>query len=256
LSKIEELVEEIRGLEPAQRHQLLRRLRINGLLSPLEAVADRRRLEVAPAVSRSRTGAGSGFVSPADPQEPASHASGTLDTAEVPDTTEVEGYRSPVSGRSVVGSPKAGEDTSGEMAPLPGRAPERPIRIVFDGGSRGNPGQGYGSYAVDWPGRQTQIVRLQFGERVTNNEAEYDTLISALEAMMSRMQEAGIDPETAKFEIRGDSQLVVNQVNGEWQCKEARLRARRDQVRALLDRLGAWQLQFHGRENSVKILGH
>ncbi len=74
------------------------------------------------------------------------------------------------------------EDDPYAMHPVPGQAPERPIVIIFDGGSKGNPGKGYGSYALRWPGQQERIVKLQFGDDVTNNEAEYDTLIAALEA--------------------------------------------------------------------------
>ena len=97
-------------------------------------------------------------------------------------------YRSPVSGKTVVGTFNAASpvDDPHAMHPLPGQAPEQPIGIIFDGGSKGNPGQGYGSYTLRWPGAQQQIVRLRFGDRVTNNEAEYDTLIAALEAVRSR----------------------------------------------------------------------
>ncbi|RME83998.1 MAG: reverse transcriptase-like protein [Caldilineae bacterium] len=142
------------------------------------------------------------------------------------------------------------------MPPLPGQAPEAPIRIVFDGGSKGNPGQGYGSYAVEWPGEPRQVVRLQFGDMVTNNEAEYDTLIAALEAVLKRLEEQGVDPATAKVEIWGDSQLVVNQVSGAWQCREPRLQPRRDRVRALMARFGQATLRYHPREQSVEELGH
>ncbi len=51
------------------------------------------------------------------------------------------------------------EDDPYAMHPVPGQAPERPIVIIFDGGSKGNPGKGYGSYALRWPGQQEQIVQ-------------------------------------------------------------------------------------------------
>jgi ribonuclease HI len=142
------------------------------------------------------------------------------------------------------------------MAPLPGQAPEQPIVVIFDGGSRGNPGQGYGSYALRWPGQPQQIVQLRFGDRVTNNEAEYDTLIAALEAILQRLEDSEAAPNTAKVEVRGDSLLVVNQVKGEWEVKEQRLQVRRDRVRKLLESFGSWQLIHHGREQSVQTLGH
>ena len=56
------------------------------------------------------------------------------------------------------------------------------LTIVFDGGSLGNPGKGYGSYRLRPPGGEWEAaVRLDFGGGVTNNEAEYRSLLGALE---------------------------------------------------------------------------
>ncbi|MBK8050566.1 MAG: reverse transcriptase-like protein [Anaerolineales bacterium] len=161
-------------------------------------------------------------------------------------------------GKVVLGAPSSAPETPDPhaMSPLPGQAPERPIGLIFDGGSKGNPGFGYGSYALRWPGQAQQIVQLQFGNGVTNNEAEYDTLIAALEAVHKRLLDGGADPATARLEIRGDSQLVINQVTGEWKCTDERMRTRRDRVRELLRTFGAWQLTHQGREHSVRVLGH
>ena len=137
-----------------------------------------------------------------------------------------------------------------------GKRRRRPIGIIFDGGSRGNPGRGYGSYALRWPGQPEQIVQLQFGDRVTNNEAEYDTLIAALEAVLKRLADGQADPRTAKLDVRGDSLLVINQVKGEWKVKNARMRVRRERARALIDGFGQWRLTHHDRSNSVRVLGH
>ncbi len=142
------------------------------------------------------------------------------------------------------------------MPPLPGQAPEQPISIIFDGGSKGNPGVGYGSYALRWPGQPQQIVQLQFGDGVTNNEAEYDTLVAALESVVKRLAEQKADPATARVEIRGDSQLVINQVLGEWKCSDERMRRRRDRVRSLLREFGSWELAHHPRANSVRAAAH
>ncbi|MCB9140116.1 MAG: ribonuclease HI family protein [Caldilineaceae bacterium] len=142
------------------------------------------------------------------------------------------------------------------MSPLPGQAPDKPIEVIFDGGSRGNPGQGYGSYALRWPGQAERIVQLKFGHHVTNNEAEYDTLIAALEAILARLQDAGADPATAQVTMRGDSLLVISQVNGEWQCKEPRLQKRLTRTRELLRRFRLWSLIHQPREKSVAVLGH
>jgi ribonuclease HI len=159
-------------------------------------------------------------------------------------------------GRVVLGAPQPADAAAPEMAPLPGLAPEGAIGIVFDGGSKGNPGDGYGSYQLRWPGAQPQVVRLQFGKNYTNNEAEYDTLIRALEDVHKRLDQMGAAPRSARVEINGDSQLVIRQVLGEWKCKDARMAQRRDRVRQLLTGLGSWTLHWHDRSNSVRDLGH
>ncbi len=52
------------------------------------------------------------------------------------------------------------------------------LMLVFDGGSLGNPGKGYGSFHLaDRDGYET-IERLEFGNNVTNNQAEYRTMIA------------------------------------------------------------------------------
>ena len=248
---INELIEAIRDLTPSQRRQLQKRLRASGLFMPETLLTDQNPLVVAPAlgVKRARkpvSAKNSRLVTPL----PAPAAAATP----LPDGN----YRSPVSGKVVVApladAPRV--DDPHAMQPLPGQAPEQPIAIIFDGGSKGNPGQGYGSYTLRWPGAQPQIVRLRFGSQATNNEAEYDTLIAALEALHKRLQDNGAAPSTAKLDIRGDSLLVINQVQGAWQCKEARLQTRRDQVRKLLQTFGSWQLTHHDREHSVRALGH
>ena len=144
--------------------------------------------------------------------------------------------------------------------------------LVFDGGSRGNPGPGYGSYALIKPtesadlpelaepsalsARSADVVRLDFGARMTNNEAEYDTLIAALEDLIARITQAGRNPAEFSVEVRGDSRLVINQVSGAWKARDERMRTRRDRVRELLDRFGSYELRRQPRQESVRLLGH
>jgi ribonuclease HI len=128
--------------------------------------------------------------------------------------------------------------------------------IVFDGGSLGNPGAGYGSYALMTRGGQKNVRRLDFGDNVTNNEAEYDTLIAALRDLIGRIEAAGHDPQAYTLEVRGDSSLVLKQVEGEWKARDERMRARRNQARELLDRFKSTQLTLQPREKTLKLLGH
>ena len=250
------ILEAIQRLTPAQRRSLVRRLRAAGLLDTDELLSDRNRLRVAPALGLV------GAASAAAQRPPTRGKPGNGEPANFippkteplnPDAYRIGGQRQSRR-RCRRRTMRAVEPHV--MSPLPGQAPEQPIGVIFDGGSRGNPGQGYGSYALRWPGQPEQIVRLRFGDRVTNNEAEYDTLIAALEAILQRLEDGGADPSTARVEVRGDSLLVVNQVTGQWEAKEPRLQLRRDRARDLFERFGQWQLLHHTRDHSVKTLGH
>jgi ribonuclease HI len=253
--RLDEIVAAVQALSPGQRRRLLRRLSATGLLEAEDLATDQRRLDVAPALGLARARAMA--ERQAAKQTPPARATMTAPKPSTPAAAE-EQYRSPVSGHVVLGAPTAEvtDDDPHAMSPLPGHAPDKPIEIIFDGGSRGNPGQGYGSYALRWPGQAQQIVQLKFGQRVTNNEAEYDTLIAALEATLARLRDAGADPKTATLLVRGDSLLVINQAKGEWQCKEERLRKRLTRVQDLVARFKECVLIHHPREKSVEVLGH
>ncbi|HLF26986.1 MAG TPA: ribonuclease HI family protein [Anaerolineae bacterium] len=127
--------------------------------------------------------------------------------------------------------------------------------IVFDGGSLGNPGRGYGSYVVITDDRR-EVKRLNFGEGMTNNEAEYATLLQALDDVQGRIERAARLPEEFTIEVRGDSALVLNQVAGDWKAKDERMRLMRDSVRRALQRFRANRLTPQPREATVKLLGH
>ncbi len=141
-----------------------------------------------------------------------------------------------------------------QLADTPAHIPpaDVPVGLVFDGGSIGNPGKGYGSYQLTIRGKPEAPKRLTFGEGYTNNEAEYDTLIAALEAIIRRAK----DPRRVQLDIKGDSQLVIKQITGAWKVKEPRLQERVRRVHALLEQLGGWRATWQQRAKSVDALGH
>ena len=129
--------------------------------------------------------------------------------------------------------------------------------LVFDGGSLGNPGPGYGSYALIRTGDgKKRVVRLDFGGEMTNNEAEYDTLITGLTDLIQTLTQANQSPSESSIEVRGDSSLAINQVSGVWKARDERMRARRNRVRELLGRFVASRLVLQPRQESVRMLGH
>jgi ribonuclease HI len=130
------------------------------------------------------------------------------------------------------------------------------LSVVFDGGSRGNPGQGYGSYLVQSPGRKPVIKRVEFGDNYTNNQAEYDTLIACLQYIIERLTATNRTPGQVALDIKSDSDLLVNQLQGNYKVKDAGLRQRHTKALELLEEFGAWLMTWHPREESVRLLGH
>jgi ribonuclease HI len=130
------------------------------------------------------------------------------------------------------------------------------FRVVFDGGSLGNPGRGYGSFAITGPAGYAATEKLSYedrGDRVTNNEAEYLTLIAALERLAKDLGERA---RQSRVSVRGDSQLVISQLGGTWKVRKEELKPLHYQASVLLDRFGRYELRWHPRKESVKILGH
>ena len=129
--------------------------------------------------------------------------------------------------------------------------------IIFDGGSRGNPGQGYGSYALrrNEDGKLRRS-RLRFGDQVTSNQAEYQALIAALEDLIDTIKKARRSPGGFSVDIRGDSRLVMRQLDGSWKTKSLTLMPLRDRAEELVAQMGSVELTWQPREESVRILGH
>lgn len=109
------------------------------------------------------------------------------------------------------------------------------LQIYTDGGSKGNPGPASVGVAFFLDGVKVDTYREDIGH-ATNNEAEYTALIRALELVLksSKLQALGFK----KIAIHSDSRLMVNQVNGLWKIKEARLRDYVFKIRSLEAEIG------------------
>ena len=125
--------------------------------------------------------------------------------------------------------------------------------IVFDGGSLGNPGKGYGSFEIMSRGEVYKMGREEYAGSITNNQAEYMTLIESLKWLAN---ELGEDRARAIVTIHGDSKLVVNQINGTWKVKNARMVPLVDEAKKLFKQFGACTIAWHPRAKSVERLGH
>ena len=105
------------------------------------------------------------------------------------------------------------------------------ITIHFDGGSRGNPGlAGAGAEVVvvdhttDPISTTTYSVREYCGEWATNNYAEYKGLLAGLGQAKSCIEQHASRESSPKrpllrLQVYGDSNLIIQQLRGSWQCK-------------------------------------
>jgi len=113
--------------------------------------------------------------------------------------------------------------------------------LFFDGGSRGNPGKAAGAAVIVMPDGNCHSVS-EFLDFATNNEAEYTGLIVGL----LKAQELGIE----ELEVKGDSNLVVNQVNGVWKINSDRLRSLCNQARSLINNFQRATINWIPREQN------
>ncbi|MCM8749134.1 reverse transcriptase-like protein [Thermomicrobiaceae bacterium CFH 74404] len=130
------------------------------------------------------------------------------------------------------------------------------LSLLVDGGSLGNPGRGYGSFRLADREGHEEIVRLEFGDQVTNNQAEYRTLIAALEAALAHALEHGWSPERLSLAIVTDSQLMAEQMSGRWRVRQPHLKPLYQRARALLQRFGRVEISWRPRREIVAVLGH
>ena len=131
--------------------------------------------------------------------------------------------------------------------------------ITFDSGSRNNGSQvaeAYGSYHIQARDGRERITRLQFPTGSTNNEAEYQSLIASLEDLVGVIKAAGKSPNRYAVTVTGDSQVVINQVAGQWKVKAPNLVPFYQQAQELLAQFGSVTVTWQPRQKSVAILGH
>jgi len=116
--------------------------------------------------------------------------------------------------------------------------------INADGASRHNPGPAaIGATIKDERGRLLASISRRIG-RATNNQAEYQALIAALEkatAMGAR-----------RVDIRLDSELVVKQVQGKYRVKNVALRPLYLKVGELLGQLEDFTISNVPREQNTE----
>jgi len=112
----------------------------------------------------------------------------------------------------------------------------------FDGSARPNPGtMAIGGYiqAPDKTKLYSYSINLGKG---TNNIAEYESLIHIL----NQAAERGIQ----RILIRGDSQLIINQVNRVWQVRDPIMKELHSKVIEAMEKIPSCEVMWQPREEN------
>ncbi len=106
--------------------------------------------------------------------------------------------------------------------------------VHTDGGARGNPGPAaIGVVIEEETSDKRHETKIEFGKRIgetTNNVAEYTAVLEALRKIKKN--------DISQIEFYLDSTLVVNQLNGLFKIKDARLRGLAMEIRILEQEVG------------------
>ncbi|MEY2412259.1 MAG: ribonuclease [Acidobacteriaceae bacterium] len=108
-------------------------------------------------------------------------------------------------------------------------APEKYLIAYSDGGARGNPGPaGYGVVIQDQAGKKIAALSQYLGHQ-TNNVAEYQGLIAALEYAVENGHKA--------LKVISDSELLVRQIKGIYKVKNLALQGLHARAKELIAKL-------------------
>lgn len=118
-------------------------------------------------------------------------------------------------------------------------------RLSFDGASKGNPGPagcGFDLICHNPDLHQQGSIRLGI---TTNNVAEYCGLIEGLK-MLIEIWKSRLDSKPCVITITGDSQLVIRQMKGIYQVRDAKLISLHQMVQQLVGQLiaGGCQIEW------------
>src|SRR5258708_97860 len=113
--------------------------------------------------------------------------------------------------------------------------PENYLIAHTDGGARGNPGPaGYGIVIHDAKGNKVAALSQYLG-RQTNNFAEYQALIAALEYAVEHGPKA--------LRVISDSELMVRQIKGIYKVKDTTLRDLHGRASQLIRHLDWFEIE-------------
>jgi len=124
------------------------------------------------------------------------------------------------------------------------RLSEKKLIIHTDGAARGNPGPAaIGVVLKDEKGTIIAQISRRIGF-TTNNQAEYHAIIAALKKAIST--------GATHVELKSDSELVVQQINGRYKIKNIALRPLYQEVVRLIGSLESFKISYIPRTQNAE----
>ncbi len=117
------------------------------------------------------------------------------------------------------------------------------VKIFTDGASRGNPGEAGAGFAVLDEDDNIVLTGKKYLGKKTNNEAEYNALIFALE----KISEIGVN----NIMIHSDSELLVRQLSGVYKVKNPRIKELYEKVQDLIKNFNYKVIHIPREENKL-----
>src|SRR5688572_11271489 len=117
------------------------------------------------------------------------------------------------------------------------------LTLQFDGGSRGNPGPAGIGIVISSSDGVALVTLSRFIGKATNNVAEYRALITAMEEALKL--------GAKKIIIRGDSELVIKQMKGEYRVKHPDMKPLYEEAQELLAQFDQAKIEHNLRGKNV-----
>jgi len=123
--------------------------------------------------------------------------------------------------------------------------PTKTYKLMFDGGSRGNPGiAGAGMVLYDSDTDQEVWHGWKYIEKATNNQAEYTGILMGLQ----HARDIGV----RRIQCLGDSELIVKQLTGVYKVKSEMLQDLYQETKALLNDFEKVELKHIYRDENKR----
>ncbi len=117
------------------------------------------------------------------------------------------------------------------------------LRIYTDGASRGNPGPASAAFVVADEDGNVLNEGAEFLGETTNNRAEYEAVIKAMEMATNYTD--------GRVKVFSDSKLLVRQLQGEWKVKSENIRPLFKKVKELTRNFDSVSFSHRNREHEM-----